>query len=74
MVVENDLDNFMLNHESCSGGPLEISWKKQASFFKKMSKDWKIEKSVGKNKFWNCTQLSFPTPNGIFEVFFIYAN
>ena len=64
MVIGNDFVNFMLNHESYPGGPLDNSWKKQAYSFKKMSKFWRVEKSVGKDKFWNCTQLSPPTPNG----------
>ena len=29
-----------------------------------MSKDWKVENSVGIDNFWNCTQHSPTTPNG----------
>ena len=54
----------MLTHESYHGSPLEISWKKQTSSFTKISKVWKVENSVGKDKFLNCIQLSPPNPNG----------
>ena len=63
MVIDKEFEKFMLTHYSYPGGPLENSWKKQASSFKKTSLAWKVEKYVGKDKLWNCIQLSPPTTN-----------